>query len=126
MNRLPAPSYASSADEAQILTRLCAEPRPAGDHVKAAVLRASRRLGFSFNRTRDIWYRNAKRIDAEEMDCLRQTAEKVELMQAVASIELLKSKILASRSAVSREIAASLAAAVQALGSDARGKRPEG
>ena len=77
-------SYASSIDEAQTLVRRCAEPRPAGDLVKAAIRRASRQLGLSFTRTRDIWYGDARRIDAEEMDRLRQGAENAELAQAAA------------------------------------------
>jgi hypothetical protein len=43
------PSYASSIEEAQALIRQCAEPRPAGDQVKAAVRRASRRLDLPFS-----------------------------------------------------------------------------
>src|SRR6202035_5946650 len=89
-NKLP--NYASSIDEAQTLVRRCAEPRPAGDLVKAAVRRASQQLGIPFSRTRDIWYADARRIDAEEMDRLRRGAEKAELAQAVAAIEFLKSK----------------------------------
>ena len=52
------------------LVRRCAEPRPAGDQVKAAILRSSRRLGLPFNRTKDIWYGDARRIDATGMDRL--------------------------------------------------------
>jgi hypothetical protein len=85
--KLPNSSFASSIDEAQTLVRRCAEPRPAGDQVKAAVRRASRRLGLSFNRTRDIWYGQARRIDAEEMDRLRRRAENSELAHAIARAE---------------------------------------
>jgi len=49
--------------------------------VKAAIRRASRRLGLPFNRTKDIWYGQARRIDAEEMDRLRRGAENTELAQ---------------------------------------------
>ena len=68
----PTLSYVSSISEAQALVRRCAEPRTAGDQVKAAILRSSRRLGFPFNRTKDIWYGDARRIDAAEMDRLRR------------------------------------------------------
>ena len=80
--KLPNSSYASSIDEAQTLVRKCAEPRPPGDQVKAAIHRASQRLELPFSRTRDIWYGDARRIDAEEMDRLRRGAEKAELAQA--------------------------------------------
>jgi hypothetical protein len=97
-SNLPSSSYGSSIDEAKILVRRCAEPRPAGDQVKAAIRRASQGLGIPFSRTRDIWYGDARRIDAEEMDRLRRGAEKAELAQAVAAIEFLKNKALAPAS----------------------------
>ena len=112
--KLPNSSYASSIDEAQTLVRRCAEPRPAGDLVKAAIRRASRRLDLPFSRTRDIWYGDARRIDADEMDKLRQEAEKAELAQAVLAIEFLKSKILATPALASPQMITSLDAALLA------------
>ena len=117
--RLPNSSYTSSIDEAQTLVRRCAEPRPAGDQVKAAVRRASQRLDIPFSRVRDIWYGDARRIDAHEMDKLRQEAEKAELAQAVAAIEFLKNKILASPSSASQQMITSLDAALLACRRDA-------
>jgi hypothetical protein len=111
-------SYISSIKEAQALVRRCAEPRPAGDQVKAAILRSSRRLGFRFNRTKDIWYGDARRIDAEEMDRLRRGAENTELARAVAGIEVLRNRMLASRSPASRQVVVGLNAALRALGRD--------
>src|SRR5229473_3369980 len=90
--------FASSIDEARALVRQCAEPRPAGELVKEAIFRASRRLEMPVSRTRDVWYGDARRIDAEEMDRLRRGAEKTELAQALAAIEFLKNKIVASSS----------------------------
>ena len=55
-----------------------------------------------------MWYGDARRIDAHEMDKLRQEAEKAELTQAVAAIEFLKNKILASPSSVPHQVIASL------------------
>jgi hypothetical protein len=115
---LPNSSYASSIDEAQTLARRCAEPRPAGDQVKAAVRRASQRLGIPFSRVRDIWYGDARRIDADEMDKLRQ-AEKAELAQAVAAIEFLKNKILATPASASQQMITRLDAALLACHRDA-------
>jgi hypothetical protein len=115
----------SAIDEAQILVQQCAEPRPAGDQVKAAILRASRRLGFSFNRTKDLWYRDASRIDAEEMDMLRHAAFRAELTHAVANIEILRSGMLALGSESARQVVAGLDAALRALGCTAgEGGRP--
>src|ERR1700722_10152096 len=98
VTKLPNSSYASSIDEAQTLVRRCAEPRPAADGVKAAIRRASRRLDIPFSRVRDIWYGDARRIDAHEMDQLRRVARQAELAQAAAAIEFLRSKILTSPS----------------------------
>jgi hypothetical protein len=74
---------ASSLDEAQMLVKRCAEPRPAGDSMANAIVRAARRLKFTPGRTRDIWYREARRIDAKEMDQLRVYASKAIAHQPV-------------------------------------------
>jgi hypothetical protein len=123
--KLPNSSYASSIDEAQTLVRRCAEPRPAGDQVKAAIRRASRRLGLSFTRTRDLWYGDARRIDAEEMDRLRRGAENAEFAQAVAGIEVLRNRMLESNLPASRQVFAALTAALSALGLHAEGSAPK-
>jgi hypothetical protein len=60
--------------QASELVRLVAEPRPVGDSVKAAISRAARRLGWSPTRTKSIWYEEAHRIDASEVDQLRSRA----------------------------------------------------
>jgi hypothetical protein len=119
--KAPNSPYASSIDEAQILVRRCAEPRPAGDQVKAAVRRASQRLGIPFSRVRDIWYGDARRIDANEMDKLRQEAEKAELAQAVAAIEFLKNKAVAP---ASHQVIANLHAALLAFQRDTVENQP--
>lgn len=62
--------------EASTLIRRVAEPREVGDSVKAAISRAARKLSFGYGRSRDIWYRRARRIDADEMDALRREAGK--------------------------------------------------
>ena len=106
----------SSIEEAQTLVRKCAEPRQAGDLVKAAIFRASRRLGFAFSRTRDIWYGDARRVDAAEMDRLRSVADDSEIAGAIAGIELLKDRMMVSRSPASHQVVAGLNAALRALG----------
>jgi acetyl-CoA acetyltransferase len=114
--KLPSSPYASSIDEAQTLVRRCAEPRPAADSVKAAIRRASQRLDIPFSRVRDIWYGDARRIDAQEMDRLRQAASRTEFTNAIAGIETLRNQMLASRSEAARQVAAGLNAALCALG----------
>ena len=104
--------------------RRCAEPRPAGDQVKAAIRRASRRLEIPFTRTRNIWYGDARRIDAAEMDRLRQGAENAEFAQAIAGIEVLRNRMLESNLPASRQVLTALTAALSALGLHAEGGAP--
>ena len=115
-------SHASSIDEAQTLIRQCAEPRPAGDPVKAAIRRASLKLQMPFVRVRAIWYGEARRIDSEEMDRLRRGAEKAELAQAVAAIEFLANKALASPSSASHQMISNLQAALLAFSAETPGE----
>jgi hypothetical protein len=68
--------FTSEFSEAAELVRMAAEPRPVGDSVKAAIRRASNRLGWSHARVKNIWYREARRIDAHEMDALRGLAQR--------------------------------------------------
>jgi hypothetical protein len=93
--------------------------------VKAAVRRASRRLGLPFTRTRDLWYGDARRIDAAEMDRLRRGAENVEFAQAIAGIEVLRNRMLESNLPASSQVFAALTAALSALGLHAEGGAPE-
>jgi hypothetical protein len=58
------------------------------------------------------------RIDAEGMDRLRHGAEKAELAKAVAAIEFLKNKILASPSSAPHQVITSLRAALLACHRD--------
>ena len=115
-NTVPKTSRASAIAEAQALVRRCAEPRPAGDLVKAAIRRASQRLDMPFSRTRDIWYGDARRIDAQEMDRLRQAAFRTQFTNAIAGIETLRNQMLESRSEAARQVAAGLNAALCELG----------
>lgn len=84
-------SEMSFAREASVLVRQVAEPRTVGDSVKAAIGRAARRLGWPYNRTKDIWYANARRIDASEYEALRK---------ATAEIRETTNRLLALRDAL--------------------------
>jgi hypothetical protein len=110
------PTYKTSIEEAKVLVKQCAEPRPVGDSVREAIRRASRRLGFRSNRTKDIWYGDARRIEAEEMDRLRKGAALAQLAAAVESMEILRDRLRAIRSPLARQIVDSLDAALCALG----------
>ena len=116
----------SALREASVLVRKVAEPRPIGDSVKAAINRASRRLGFHVSRTKDIWYENARRIHAEEIDALRreariqrdETVARAEAVIAVARLVALRESLAATDSDFHRETVAALDAALRRMGCD--------
>jgi len=116
----------SALREASFLVRKVAEPRPIGDSVKAAINRAARRLGFHFSRTKDIWYENARRIHAEEIDALRreartqreETVARAEAIIAVERLVALRETLAATDSDFHRETVAALDAALRRMGCD--------
>jgi hypothetical protein len=59
-------------DEAARLVRLVAEPATIGESIKSCITRAASRLDWDVARTQAIWRREARRIDAFEMDKLRE------------------------------------------------------
>jgi len=66
----------SALVEAQALVRKVAEPVPAGDSVKAAIGRASRRLKWNFNRTKSLWYADERaKVSGDELTQLRDVAK---------------------------------------------------
>lgn len=71
--------------QAARMLREIAEPRPVGDTVKAAITRAARAVSaamnstggaLSYGRAEDIWRGEARRIDAAEMDAIRDAYER--------------------------------------------------
>lgn len=86
----------SSVVEASVLVRRVAGPREADDSVKALIRRAARRMQWKFSRTKDIWYRDARRIDAEEMDRLRERAARIEADVACARVLALRDALAAT------------------------------
>lgn len=57
---------------------------------------AARKLGWRFSRTRDVWYEQARRIDAREMDQLR-LARLMEAKKAHAQLTTLIMDLEADR-----------------------------
>lgn len=49
------------------LLRDVAAPAVPGERVVHAIARAARRLGWDRGRTKRLWYREARRVDADEM-----------------------------------------------------------
>lgn len=111
-------SKMSSVSEASSLVRQVAGPRDAGESVKAVILRASRCLGFGYSRTKDIWYENARRIDAREMDALRARAARVDRDRAVQTVVGLRSRLAATDPHRNGEVIAALDRALSAMGNE--------
>jgi hypothetical protein len=86
----------SDIAEAQALARRCAEPCPAGTNIKGAIRLASQRTGMTYERVRSIWYGEARRIEAGEMDRLRSASESAKIAQALIGVEILRSLPIAS------------------------------
>lgn len=60
--------------EARRMVELIAGPMRLGENVKSALARVARATGLGDRRVRSIWNGEARRIDATEMDRLRQVA----------------------------------------------------
>ena len=94
----------TTIDQAAALMREIAEPAPVGDSVKAAITRAARAISrflpltepMSYGRAENIWRREARRIDAAEMDAIRAAHERrdralrAELREATALADRLE------------------------------------
>jgi hypothetical protein len=104
------------SEQASTLAKMCAQPCPPGDYVKAAIGRAADRSGLPFRRVRDLWYRDARRIDAWEMEQLRTAADAAEVDIAVAGIEVARRRLQATDSKLAREAIAALDRASRVLG----------
>lgn len=78
--------FMNPSAEASHLIRYAAEPRPVGDSVKAAITRAARRVGLGYERAKSLWYSEARRVDASEMDRLRAVAAERAAKQEEAAV----------------------------------------
>ena len=83
----------SALVEARNLVRQLAEPVPAGDSVKGAISRASRKLRWNYNRVRSLWYADPRtKVSGDELNELRNAAKQTagagnDLMARLAFIE---------------------------------------
>jgi hypothetical protein len=105
-----------TSEQAAALAKYCSQPCPPGDYVKAAIGRAADRIDIPFSRVRDIWYGDARRIEAWEMERLRAGADAAEVDIALAGIEAARRCLQASPSPLSCEAIASLDRTISILG----------
>jgi hypothetical protein len=91
----------SALVEASSLVRRVAEPCPAGDSVKAAMLRSARKLRWNYTRVRAFWYADDRvKVTGDELNELRAAAQtteaKDEVLARLESVEQML-RALASR-----------------------------
>lgn len=80
----------SLVSEASDLLKVVAGPQRS---VKKSIRDAADRLGFKFNRAKDIWYGDTPRIDAYEMDRLRHEAARAQHELAVSNLLALRARL---------------------------------
>lgn len=68
------PRTMNAASEAARLLQLFSAPHRPGESVKSAIYRAARKAGISAGLCKRLWYKEARRIDADLMDSLRERA----------------------------------------------------
>ncbi|WP_166297210.1 hypothetical protein [Bradyrhizobium sp. 2S1] len=120
----PSSRSEKTSEIAAHLAKRASEPCPAGDYVKAAITRTSERTGIAYGRARDIWYGEARRIDAWEMDVLREAADAAEWRIALDGVAMARRKLEGSTAPHCREALASLDEVLRILGGDAGGAQP--
>lgn len=90
----------TTVEQAAFLMREIAEPAPVGDSVKLAITRVAHAVSkflqepMSYGRAEDIWRREARRIDAAEMDAIRSAHER---RNRALRVELREASALADR-----------------------------
>lgn len=117
----------SSVAEASTLLRRVAGPRGSGDNIKRLIERAARRVGFGYSRARDIWYQDARRIDSEEMDRLRDKAARFEAQETRDSLVAMRNRLAATDPEFHRQTIDALDSALRSMGAEvgALGLRPD-
>ncbi len=83
--------------------RELAEPRPVGDLVKTAILRAARQAGLSYTRAFDVWYGKARRIDAHEARQIEQALQAKREEEARNELHDLRTRLLKMESRIAAQ-----------------------
>lgn len=94
-------SKLSSLVEMQSLVHQAADHTALSDNWKDRVQAAARALGFGWSRTKDLYYQDARRIDAEEMDrarkVVRALAEQQKRREAAEHVAWLRRTVQSLR-----------------------------
>ena len=92
------PREMSAICEASSLLKEVSGPWSVGDSVKGSINRAARRLGWSFSRTKDLWYQApGARVSGDELLKLYELQRKfsVQRDEVTQRIEQLEARVLA-------------------------------
>jgi len=81
--------------DVQAALKQLSEPWRCGDRVKSAIDRAAKEAGIPYARAREIWYGNARRIEAHELEKIQQALHRKR--NKVAKNELLELKARIAR-----------------------------
>lgn len=86
-------SERSEMSDVALAATLAHEIAPAGRTVGQQIAAVARKLGWSRSRTISIWYGEARRIDAREMDQLRAARDARRLQEASHEYRELRARI---------------------------------
>lgn len=107
----------SVAEASTLLKRLVAD-EPTGTKIKGLIDAAAKKVGWKFSRTKDVWYEDARRIDAHEMDRLRDVIAKREADALKKQLAGLRSKLAATDPKLHRPTIDALERALRRMGRD--------
>jgi hypothetical protein len=80
-----------------------AEPRPVGDTIQQAIVRAARAVGIEYPRVFNIWYGRARRIDAHEAALIEQALNDKREKAARNELHDLRARLLKMESRIAAE-----------------------
>jgi len=80
-----------------------AEPRPVGDTIPQAIVRACRATGIEYARAFNIWYRRARRIDAHEAQAIQAALDQKREEKARNELHDLRTRLLKIESRLAAE-----------------------
>lgn len=106
----------SSVAEASTLLRKLVADEPTGTKIKGLIDAAAKKVGWKFSRTKDVWYRDARRIDAHEMDRLRDVLAKREADALRQQLAGLRTKLAATDPQLHRPTIDALECALRQMG----------
>jgi hypothetical protein len=106
----------SSVAEASALLRSFVGDAPAGTKVKSLITSAAKAAGWPVTRAKDVWYGDARRIEAHEMDRLRAVAAKLEIERTINRLLALREGLAKTDPDFHRETIDALERALRGMG----------